>query len=448
MRYIGGIMMKTKRFAAAVASLGIIASVSAAVPASVGLAAEYIPVSGEYVSFEKYLVMDKNATVPNVGFDFSVAPITDDLAGTDGNIAVKKGVSGIKFKDGVSDVEVNQTDNAKATVSFKSSDSTIAENEKGDFNGDARVIGFVDSSDTTNEKFAVKNVTLDLTGVSFPEPGIYRYIITETNAENIAGVAADEDPVRYLDVYVENDTESDGLKVVGSFLHTGTDAPSASQHKSTGFTNKYQTNNITFEKVVKGNQGSKDKYFKFTLQLTKEDATVIDDNDTFTLDGSYDKTPIPSSMTVYSADEMAVNNVASVKYSQLKGDGYDFYLKSGQEIIVYGVPLNMGYVITETQEEYEPTVVMADDGDCNTDDKTGEGTIIAGAVSADKKTFSITDSYLGSNAEATFTNTKEGTIPTGVLMSVAGSAAIAAIGIAGIVAGSFYLKKKRSEDEE
>ena len=90
-------------------------------------------------------------------------------------------------------------------------------------------------------------------------------------------------------------------------------------------------------------------------------------------------------------------------------------------------------------------------GDTKTGDKTGEGTDIAGeansAESSADKTYTIADTYLKSNAVVTFTNDKAGTLPTGVLMTVAGSAAIAALGIAGVAAGTVYLRKKKSEEE-
>ena len=122
-------MMKTKRFAAAVASLGIIASISAAVPISAGAEGLYTGVRGGEVSFEKYLSMKNEATVPNVSFGLQVDTISDTEVkpATNSTLAVLKGPdtedNHIKFKSGVTDVTVEQ-DTKKASVSFSSSDTT------------------------------------------------------------------------------------------------------------------------------------------------------------------------------------------------------------------------------------------------------------------------------------------------------------------------------------
>ena len=66
--------MKAKRFAAAVASLGLVAS-AGAIPLTAG-AANYPDekqASGGTTTFDKYLVMDKDAEVPNVTSVFSIA---------------------------------------------------------------------------------------------------------------------------------------------------------------------------------------------------------------------------------------------------------------------------------------------------------------------------------------------------------------------------------------
>lgn len=49
----------------------------------------------------------------------------------------------------------------------------------------------------------------------------------------------------------------------------GTDGQSASADKSSGFTNRYETNNLGFSKSVTGNQSSVNKYFRFTVEKDK-----------------------------------------------------------------------------------------------------------------------------------------------------------------------------------
>ncbi|MBQ9869649.1 MAG: hypothetical protein IJM32_08325 [Ruminococcus sp.] len=442
--------MKMKRIAAAVSSISLSAMMMlCAMPMSASAANTYTPIPGGEVTFEKYLVLKKEATVPNAEFSFSAAPIEDSevLEATGQTLAVMKGPAGIKFKAGT-DVTVSGTGDSEAAAAFKSADSTKAETEKG-----TKSINFA-TADTSDEKFAEKEITLDLSDVSFPEPGVYRYKITEADSDR-AGITNDADQVRYLDVFVKSVSKTvgsvtqDSLEIDGYFIHTGNAAPKAgtpdNSKKSTGFSNSFESNNLEFSKEVRGNQGSKDKYFKFTVQLTNADSLNVNDNDKFTLTGEWDKEPAKNSATVYTAADMkAANNTESVTYAQLKA-GYDFYLQSGQNIQIQGIPQGLGYVITEQQEDYDPSVTMDSTGDTKTGDKTGEGTAIAGVK--DGESFSVTDTLLKSDAGADFVNERAGTIPTGVITTVAGSAGIVLLGAAGI-AGAVYAKKKKDEDED
>ncbi|MCR4890309.1 MAG: hypothetical protein K5979_14205 [Ruminococcus sp.] len=453
--------MKAKKLAAAAAALTMIASM-AAVPMSVSAddttpgTSGYTAVNGGDVSFDKYLVMKNNATVPNVSFNLTVEPIADSevKTATSTSLAVMKGPEGIKFKSGVTDVTVvdaTETTPATATVAFNSTDTTTPEANK-----ESKSIVFATTT-TDDEKFATKTVTLDLSAVSFPEPGVYRYKITETAVTGVAGVTNDTNDTRYLDVYVKNETTGTGaeetntgnLAIQGYFIHKADDAPRVgtadSSKKSTGFSNAYTTNDLEFRKVVTGNQGSKDKYFKITVKLTNPDSLTISDSDTFQLSGTWTKTPTQNAATIYTAENMTTaNNVTSLTYANLKGtDGYSFYIHDGELIELHGIPSGLGYTIIEAEEDYTPSVAMNTTGDVKTDDKAGEGTAID--TSANN---TVTDTFLKSDAGVIFTNDRSGNIPTGLISTVAGSLGIVAVGALGITGGAIYMKKKKSEDEE
>ena len=60
---------------------------------------------------------------------------------------------------------------------------------------------------------------------------------------------------------------------------------------------------------------------------------------------------------------------------------------------------------------------------------------------------SVTDTHLKKDAAVIFTNDRAGNLPTGVLSTIAGSLGIVAVGIAGIACGTYFLRKKKSEEQ-
>ena len=99
------------------------------------------------------------------------------------------------------------------------------------------------------------------------------------------------------------------------------------------------------------------------------------------------------------------------------------YLAHGQEIKIQGIAKDSAYTVTENAEDYKSTAAAVTD---YTDATNGT------VVSTDLKT-----SYL---------NTREGVIPTGVVMAVAPFAAVTLLGGAGVV--TMVMKKKKSSEEE
>lgn len=91
----------------------------------------------------------------------------------------------------------------------------------------------------------------------------------------------DEDATRVVDVYVNDASDADGKKltIAGYVLHSSESDITAGDSflgsdgtdpdgKSQGFTNEYDTSDLTFKKEVSGNQASHDKYFEFTVTIT------------------------------------------------------------------------------------------------------------------------------------------------------------------------------------
>ena len=490
--------MKRKRIAAGVASLAMAASMALSMPIGASAAGTAYtagltaatdgtnPVSQNITTIDKYLVMDVNANVPNASFDFSIAPYNSEAAekaviaeasGT--NLAVINGVTA--QSSGTLDFKANDaTNTGSATagvVAFAQSDTTNAITQ-GATGADTAVVWQDETSG--NEKYAKKTLTLDFSTVQFTEPGVYRYLITETGTNqgitNDTGVTAEgQNTFRTLDVYVEDyagylaakeaatagstsgytPVNGKELLITGYVLYDGKhDAAPAETGgdvaKSTSYTNAYASYDLTFSKTVTGNQGSKDKYFAFTVAIsgavegTVFDVSYADDNNANTTDGNADATITkkPNSATTIEA----LNGDSDVTQPSTLTVGSDgtvtqtFYLQHGQKIAIRGLAKGTQYSITEAPEDYTPSAVATAGTDKNTGDATEEGTPITLSNNA------MSDNYIKGDAVIDFTNTRTGTIPTGILLSVAAPAGVGAVVIGGIA--YLLIKNKRRENEE
>ena len=373
-----------------------------------------VTIGGETTTtFDKYLVMDAQAEVPNASFTYAVtAGKAKAYNVADKKFEILAGVDADKVKmAGVGSKTAN-------TITYKQGDGS-------------------DTHDTTKDnyvkdlaqgkKYALKTATLDFSNVLFTEPGIYRYIITESGTNK--AVTNDEDATRVVDVYVNDDSGTDDKKltIAGYVLHSsesditaGADFGSTNANpdgKSQGFTNKYDTSDLTFKKEVSGNQASHDKYFKFTVTITNAEPGTVYNVD------------------LLNADTRSQSNAATIEENAGKtnpkeltvgADGtvtQEFYLQHGQEITIQGIAKDSQYSVTENAEDYKST-----EAGVTNYTAPANGTI----GSADLKT-----SYL---------NTRDGVIPTGVIMTVAPFAAVTLLGAAGVV--TMVMKKKKSSEEE
>lgn len=365
-------------------------------------------------TFDKYLVMDSQANVPNATFTYKVT------AGT----AKAYDVSGKKFQvlagvdaDKITMAGVGKGAEANKIVFKQGDGSDTHDTTKDDYVKDL----------AAGKKYALKTATLDFSKVQFTEPGVYRYIITEDGTNQ--AITNDADLTRVLDVYVNDaSTETEKkLTIAGYVLHSnendepdvaaGESAGSTGAYvatKSQGFTNEYDTSDLTFKKEVAGNQASHDKYFKFTVKITDAVKGTV-----YTVD-------------VTGADEQSKTNAATitenagktnVKTMTVGEDGtisQDFYLQHGQEIKIQGIAKDTKYDVTENKEDYKSEAKAV----------TGYTDAVSGTiVSADLKT--------------SYKNTRDGVIPTGVIMTVAPFAAVTLLGAAGMVT----IKMRKKEDD-
>ncbi len=460
---IGGSLMKTISLKKSMAMVLAIVMVVAlcAVPALAENS--YTAVSGTSTTFQKALILDGDANVPAVEFAYSIAAGTAQAAvpGTSVEVIAPSAATGVTGTPSIANVVYAPGD---ATVTSASGVTLAA-----------------------GEKAALKTATVDFSGVSFSEPGIYRYIITETSAgqqgmsyDTQTAAANAVNKQRVLDVYVTDD--GTGALAVSSYVfheevstiaaganggsgEVAADADAVSD-KSLGYVNEYATYDIAFDKVVTGNQASRDKYFKFTVAITNAGANVdlgIDVSD-------LDVAPNGNTATVYDAATMAAANgldddagsdaVAATEWyyggntyaSQAEAEAasaadggaqgaitdnavaasagvagqqwrtdasgavtHDVYLQHGQSIRINGLAAGANVTITETPEDYK----------C---DQTNNQIAITN-LAAD-------------SLSNTFTNTRTGMVPTGVVMTLIPGVALIGIG------GGFALATARKKGKE
>lgn len=364
------------------------------------------PYTGEKITFQEYLVMDKDAALPDVDVTLSVQP-GSAVAATDETLRVIPGRAGVSFP---------------SKVSFHSGDTATAESAAGSSEG----IDFLTKDNNNDEKYVAKTVELDFTGVSFVEEGVYRYVIEQTSVSRPD--VTSHLTTCYLDIYVA-DVGGD-LQNVGVAFKQQADAPSRSGNvsvpKLTGFTNSFTTHSLTVKKNVDGNQGSQDKYFKFTLQLTGSSGGSSD-SIKLAVSGIFDRDAYDNSSNAYTKEEIdqanafvqdEVSGQTFITVGQLKNEKV-FYLRHGQTLKIGGIPMGMGYKVSEVFEDYQSVSQVTGDGN---------GTQ---ALDSENKKASVTDTNLEADTTVLFTNTREGTVPTGIVNGVIIPIVVCLIGVSG-----------------
>lgn len=194
--------------------------------------------------------------------------------------------------------------------------------------------------------------------------GVYTYIIHEV-AGNSAGVTYYGDAILLRVTVIEQDGK---LRIAA--VHTE-DPESTGEGKKDDFDDLYSAGKLEVHKDVEGIMGNKDKYFKFRVQLTGEEGKTYQDSYAIT-GGSYDANP------------------TSIKIRPGETTEATFYLKDDDTIHIENLPYGVEYKVSETPvADYVTT-------------ETGTEGEVDAAVE-----------------QATFTNTKGGTVDAGVVLDSA-----------------------------
>lgn len=207
-----------------------------------------------------------------------------------------------------------------------------------------------------------KEIKIDLP--EYDSVGVYTYIIHEVEG-NSAGVTYYGDAILLRVTVIEQDGK---LRIAA--VHTE-DPESTGEGKKDDFDNLYSAGKLEVHKDVEGIMGNKDKYFKFTVQLTGEEGKTYQDSYAIT-GGSYDANP----------DSIEIRPGETTEAT--------FYLKDDDTIHIENLPYGVEYKVSETPvADYATT-------------ETGTEGEVDAAVE-----------------QANFTNTKGGTVDAGVVLDSA-----------------------------
>lgn len=207
-----------------------------------------------------------------------------------------------------------------------------------------------------------KEIKIDLP--KYNSVGVYTYIIHEVAGES-AGVTYYDDAILLRVTVIEQDGK---LRIAA--VHTE-DPESTGEGKKDDFDNLYSAGKLEVHKDVEGIMGNKDKYFEFTVQLTGEEGKTYQDSYAIT-GGSYDANP------------------ASIEIRPGETTEATFYLKDDDTIHIENLPYGVEYKVSEAP--------------------------VADYVTTETGTEGEVDEAV---EQANFTNTKGGTVDTGVVLDSA-----------------------------
>ena len=418
------------------------------------------PVAGTTTTFDKYLVMKKNANVPNATFSYKVSIPTDDEMRSLPNPEDTNGTN-LTVRKGIGAPTVSST-------TFAAGDQTFDSAQKSRTNKSSSTYDAAEDDQVTldkDHKYAKHTSTVDFSNVTFSEPGVYRYKITENDTTE-KGITKDSTP-RYLDVYVES-AENGTLSIKGYVFHTmnevqpkgnkdslGSNNP---EGKNKGFENKYETIDLTLTKNVTGNQGFRDQYFKFHVDITELDGgarlflTDKDGNKPYksidTVAYEYDKETgtRKAGQKRFFAQTGTFTDVTAAQGSDADMSGlaltandsgnasFDVYLKHGESLKINGLTKDAKYTVKETSEDYSASATKNDQAIDLTHNK-------------DDHTDATAMQTLAGDETVAYTNKREGTLPTGIYHNNRAAFNIMGIAAAG-GAIAIVIRKRRKSTEQ
>lgn len=270
-------------------------------------------------------------------------------------------------------------------------------NANASINPHGTVLGTVSfsPSDGTGADTVTKTVDFDLKGLTFTEPGIFYWEIDKTSSGAGAAKATNNQGKLYLVARV-NDVSG----TLTPIFSINTDLTSSSKRERIDDEYPVSNHSLTIAKTVDGNQGSKDEYFEFKVELSGLDAIA---GSTLSVGGTATGTP---SNTLYGEPGNYANPTQIPVDSQGKATA-TFWMKHGQNVIINGLLEDSKYKVTETAKDGYTTKHRID---ITTSDGTTSTTTQGNDVSSNE----TGDQTMIGAATVRYNNNKATDVPTGI----------------------------------
>ncbi|HEM6402262.1 QVPTGV class sortase B protein-sorting domain-containing protein [Streptococcus suis] len=248
-------------------------------------------------------------------------------------------------------------------------------------------------SNTDTMKTKDKTTDFDFSGVNYPKPGVYRYLVTETSG-NTPGVTYSTKKY-VVDVYVLSEGDTIKPKYIVSRQEGG------EAKEPIKFDNALKTTSLTVKKSVTGNAGDKNKEFGFTITLKADDHYK---NGSKIFAKVNDKTGT-------STDK------------ELSMGANQFTLKDGESLSIDKLPIGITYKVEENKlEDYKVSAELTENNQA--------------------KTYNFTEQISDETPDTiVVTNNKNINTPTGVAMAIAPYAVMTLVGIGGVL---YFVKNKKA----
>lgn len=251
----------------------------------------------------------------------------------------------------------------------------------------------------TDKSITYQNSTIGVvSGKTFDGPGIFCYTLQPNSTgteDNNKGIEISD---QKIPMYVMVGYGDDGQLEVLSYSF-GVDG----KLNDPTFTHTYSPSELTIKKVVDGNQGDKNKKFAFTLVVNNAPGKTFN---------------VPEGTTSTENEDGTTS--------------YTFNLSHNETFAIDGLTADDYYIVSEVSEEYTPSYTV----------EQGTTTVKTGTTEGDSKADSTGEINVQNKTDdqVTFTNYKNGNVPTGILMTAAPYVAV--VGLGGVFAGMFFRRKR------